>query len=673
MKHAVGLFVQIVVAFVLLASPAATQDLSIAAKGDVAIGTKGMATTAHPLASQAAIEMLQRGGNAVDAAVAAAFAIGVVEPDGSGLGGGGGMLVYLASERKPVYVNFYVQASARVNEISYNPQTDSRSAKAILVPGTVAGLTLALKQFGTLSLAVVMAPAIRYAEEGFPIDQTLSQIILDNVDFLQKYESTASLYLKDGFPLMEGDTLRQPELAQTLKAIAQQGSDGFYKGPIAQALASAVQQQGGMLTAEDLAAYQPVVSEPVSGTYRGYDIISASAPQSGVTIIQALNMLEREDLAALGHYSSSADALHIMAEVMRRAYADRTAFLDDPRFGSIPIRGMTSKAFAEVRYNDINRAMAEPKEYRKTKAGNPSPFETAAPARTPRSVPGTEERMEIDDEDHEGTGRMTRKSDDLFDRWGAKKKTPVKKEAATKKESETKKEKGVEEEGPEIEQEASLVRDDERPRTYASDAKPLRRTKRTAAETPETSKEGGHTTHLSVIDNAGNVVTLTQTLGTFFGSGLTAEGVLLNCGMSNFSTSLAINSIGPNRQPRSSIAPTIVMKDGKPFLSVGSPGAARIQATIIELIVNVIDYGMDAGEANKAARFFCQKNDDYLHLESRISTDVQDGLRKKGHALRVYGDYDLFFGGAQLILVDPKTGKLFGSADPRRGGVAIGY
>jgi len=667
MKHAVRSLIGIVVALILLARPSVSQDLSIAGKGDVAVGTRGMATTAHPLASQAAIEMLQRGGNAVDAAVAAAFTIGVVEPDGSGIGGGGGMLLYLASEKKSVYINYYVQASARVNEIGYNPRTDSRSAKAALVPGTVAGLTLALKQYGTLPMEVVMEPAIRYAEQGFPIDQTLSQIILDNVDFLQKYETTASLYLRDGFPLMEGDTLRQPELARTLKAVAELGRDGFYKGSIAQAIASAVQQHGGMLTPEDLASYQAIVSEPVRGTYRGYDVISASAPQSGVTIIQGLNMLEREDLASLGHYATSADALHVMAETMRRVYADRTAFLDDPRFGSIPIRGLTSKAYAEVRYNDINRAMADPKEYRKTKAGNPTPFESAAPARTARTAIGAEERFEIDDEDHEGTGRMTRKTDELFDRWGAKKKVPVKKE------TETKKEKPIQEEGPEIEQEAALIQEPARRHAYASDASPVRRYVRLQESSSEASMEGGHTTHLSVIDNNGNVVTLTQTLGTFFGSGLTVEGVLLNCGMSNFSTTLAINSIGPNRQPRSSIAPTIVMKDDKPFLSVGSPGAARIQSTIIELIVNVIDYGMDAGEANKAARFFCQKNDEYLHLESRISTDVQDGLRKKGHALRVYGDYDLFFGGAQLILVDPKTGKLFGSADPRRGGVAIGY
>jgi gamma-glutamyltranspeptidase/glutathione hydrolase len=183
----------------------------------------------------------------------------------------------------------------------------------------------------------------------------------------------------------------------------------------------------------------------------------------------------------------------------------------------------------------------------------------------------------------------------------------------------------------------------------------------------------GHTTHLGIMDGEGNVVSLTQTMGTFFGSGLTVAGVLMNNAMSNFASTVARNAIEPGKQPRSSISPTIVLKEGTPLLSVGSPGATRIIATVIELIVNVVDYGMTAHDANDAPRFLCQKADDYLHLESRISQQVQDELVRRGHTLRVYGAYDLFFGGAQLVLRDPVTGDLQGSADPRRGGVAIGY
>ena len=190
----------------------------------------------------------------------------------------------------------------------------------------------------------------------------------------------------------------------------------------------------------------------------------------------------------------------------------------------------------------------------------------------------------------------------------------------------------------------------------------------------ETSEgEGGHTTHLTVMDEAGNAVSLTQTLGTFFGSGLTVEGVLLNCGMTNFSTRSQVNLPAGGKQPRSSIAPTIILKDGKVFATVGSPGATRIVAVVLELLVNLIDFSMNAVDANDAPRFLCQKNDEVLSLEGRFSAEVQDDLRRRGHTLQVYGDYDLFFGGAQIIVVDQATGTLHGSADPRRGGVAAGY
>ena len=199
-------------------------------QGPSAEGRKGMVAAAHPLAAQAALDVLREGGNAVDAAVTAAFVIGVVEPDGSGLGGGGGMVIHLQNEGTSHYINYYVQASERIGELEFSRPEDNRSAKAILVPGTVAGLTLALERFGTLPLSRVVEPAIRLAEEGFAIDQTLGMIILDNVPLLQKYESTASLYLPDGFPLAEGDTLRQPDLGRTLRAIAREGRKGFYEG-----------------------------------------------------------------------------------------------------------------------------------------------------------------------------------------------------------------------------------------------------------------------------------------------------------------------------------------------------------------------------------------------------------------------------------------------------------
>ena len=534
-----------------------------------------MVATAHPLASNAALEILKMGGNAVDAAVTAAFVIGVVEPDGSGLGGGGGMVIYLSDQKEPVYINYYQQASSEADNLEYNNKTDNRTVKSILIPGTVAGLLTALKNYGTLPLATVIAPAIKYAEEGFIIDGTLAGIILDHIEILQKHPTTASIYLRDGFPLMEGDILIQKDLAKTLRIISEKGMDGFYSGDVTEQIVNGIRSGGGILTLDDFKNYKAQILEPIIGTYRGYKIYTAREPQSGASLIEALNILENEDLKKLGQYSENSDVLNFIAETLRRIYADRTAFIEDSRFGYIPIDGLTSKEYAHTRYEDVLKELSEPKDYRKTKPGQPENF----------SIP-------IDSSVHENEKVLE------FD--------------------------------------------------------------------------GGHTTHLSVIDKDGNMVSLSQTLGTFFGSGYTAAGVLLNNGMMNFSSS-SVNHREPNKQPRSSISPTIILKDGKPFMAVGSPGASRVIAVVVEVIVNVIDYGMSPEEANFSPRFFCQKFDDYLYLENRIPETVVEELKEEGHNVQVLGDFDLFFGGVQLITVDPETGIYYGSADPRRGGSAIGY
>jgi len=629
--------------------------------GKAAVSKEAMATTANPLATQAAIDMLKKGGNAVDAAVAAAFAIGVVEPDGSGLGGGGGMVIYLAKEHKSVYINYYQRASANILSLNYVPQSDSRSAKAILVPGTVAGLTTALEKYGTLPLATVLEPAIRYARDGYPIDETLAKIMLDNSDFLQKYPSTGSVYLHDGFPLMQGDTLRQMELSHTLETIAAKGRAGFYEGDVAQTIVNDVTSNGGMLTMDDMKNYQAVVTEPLHGTYRGYDILTANVPQSGVSILEGLNILENADLGKMGHFSTSVETMHLMAEAIRRVYADRSAFLDDPKFESVPVQGLLSKAYARIRYKDIDPSSVQPPDYRKTKAGNPFNF-----SNNPGSVPGVQQSGDIDsmwdDVDEERAGSNLRENDDVFNRWGGrKKKTVIAKPLA---DSTSLKAVPPEDTSKKVEQ--------EKPEVLLMDQGTIVQPKTMAKWVDMDAGEGGHTTHLSVMDKDGNAVSLTQTLGTFFGSGFTTEGVVMNCGMANFSITTAANSVKPNKQPRSSISPTIILKNGKPYLTVGSPGATRIVSTVIELIVNVIDFKMPVDEANKAPRFLCQKNDDFLSLESRISPEVQEGLKKKGHQLKLFGEYDLFFGGAQMILYDQDTQTFYGSADPRRGGVAIG-
>jgi gamma-glutamyltranspeptidase / glutathione hydrolase len=581
------------------------QQYSVGARGKEAVGTKAMVATAHPLATKAGIEMFQKGGNAVDAAVAAAFAIGVVEPDGSGLGGGGGMLIRL-KDGHTIYINYYGQSSSKVLEAGFVYGKDNQTAKAILIPGTVAGLTTALHKFGTLPLPVVMAPAIRYAENGFPIDETLSKIILDNTNLIQNHAATASVYLHDGFPRAEGDTIRQPELATTMKAIARQDQSGFYTGPVAKSLVDEVLRCGGIMTLDDLSKFQPTITAPLKGNYRGYTIYTAPPPHSGVTILEALNVLENADLRHLGYYASSAESFHLLAETMRRAYADRTSFLADPRFEKVPVQGLISREFARSRFNDISMTAVIPADYRKTTSGMPAQF------------------------DHSDGERP------VIDGSGSKKSPPV------------------------IDTVKKNTRTDSPDTSHLTDQEILME------------PVGGHTTQISVMDGEGNMVSLTQTLGTFFGSGVTAAGVLLNNGMSNFASTARVNTVQPNKQPRSSIAPSIIMKDERPFMVVGSPGAARIPATVTTLIVNAIDYGLDVEKIDSAPRFLCQKSDQFLSLESRFSTEAQEGMKKKGHQLLLFGEFDLFFGGAQIILVDP-SGTLHGCADPRRGGAAMGY
>ena len=550
----------------LLALPVPARAAGAAAR--TATGRKAMVATANPLATAVALDVLKRGGNAVDAAVAAAFAVGVVEPDASGLGGGGGMLIRKAGG-EAVYVNYYGAAPAGVAGMTYDPAADAKSAKAVLVPGAVAGLARALKDHGTFPLAAVVAPSIRLAEEGFVVDETLSGILLENFPIVSGNEASAAVYLREGLPLQEGEVLKQPRLAETLRAVARGGPRAFYEGPVAQAIVDGVRAAGGVLSLEDLRRYEPTVTKPVSTTYRGFEVISAPPPHSGATVLEALNVLENADLKKLGPPAASADTFHLVAEAMRRAYADRAAHLADPRFEEVPVAALLSKPYARTRFETIDPARVVPEDYRKTPAGDPSAFSPADAAR-----------------------------------------------------------------------ESSVV---------------------------------GHTTQISVVDRHGNAVSITQTLGTFFGSGVTAAGVLLNCGVSNFAFSSRRNRLEPGKQPRSSISPTIVAKDGKAVLVLGSPGAIRIVATVLTLLVNLLDFGMTADEANRAPRFLCQKNDSVLPLEGRFPPALRDELTRRGHRLQLYGDFDLFFGGAQVIRVDRARKVVEGSADPRRGGTAAGY
>ncbi|MEN8119572.1 MAG: gamma-glutamyltransferase [Bacteroidota bacterium] len=545
-------------------------------------GSNGMAASAHPLASQAAIDMLQKGGNAVDAAVAAAFAIGVVEPDGSGIGGGGSMVIYLKDKKKSFYINYYAKSPGNA-PVNFNSKKQRHTAESICVPGTVAGLTLAHKKFGSLPLSTILEPAIHYAEKGFKIDATLASLILDRAEAIMSDSVTVSVFMDDGFPKMEGDLLVQKDLAKTLKEISKKGAKGFYKGKVAESIAEEIQKRGGYLSLNDLKRYKATISSPMHGSYRGYEVLSSGIPQSGISLVEGLNILENVDLKKMGHYSENSKTLHIMAETFRKIYTDRNYFMADPEFFKVPVNGLTSKAYAKERFNAINQLKPEPKRYRDTEKGMPYKYENIE-----------------------------------------------KKKSGSKKHSGSDETKDVE--------------------------------------------DKGSTTHLNVVDKDGNAVSLTQTLGTFFGSAQTINGVLFNCAMTNFSSlKKSPNKIENNKFPRSTITPTIILKDNKPYLVIGSPGGSRIISTVLQVIVNVLDYEMNVEEANRAPRFYTQRFVDYLHLESGIDKKVIEELKEMGHPVRVYQGADLFFGGVQMILIDQKTGKYYGSADIRRGGKAIGY
>ncbi|MBP1715483.1 MAG: gamma-glutamyltranspeptidase, partial [Deltaproteobacteria bacterium] len=295
-------------------------------------GKTGMVATAHPLASLIGEEVLKKGGNAVDAAVAAAFGLGVAEPNASGLGGGGFILIYRAKTKDLVAIDYREVAPLKATPDMYKLTADGKvidneitvGHKAVAVPGTLAGLTLALKKYGTMSLKDVMAPAIQIAEDGYLVSMTLNGMMKDNFEKLSKFPAAAKVYLKDGLPYEPGDRIRLTDLAKTYRLIAAKGPDVFYKGEIAEAIEKEMKASGkGLITREDLAGYQPVMRTPVSGSYRGYEIISMAPPSSGGThIIQLLNILEGYDIAGLGYNTTA--SLHVMAEAMKRVFADRS-------------------------------------------------------------------------------------------------------------------------------------------------------------------------------------------------------------------------------------------------------------------------------------------------------------------------------------------------------------
>lgn len=531
-------------------------------------GDNGMVAAASPLAAQVGVDILKAGGNAVDAAVATAFAIGVVEPNASGLGGEGFIVIYMPETDKAVSIDYRSSAPNASVEDLVDQAMPSTSWKSVATPGTVAGLSAALEKYGTMSLAEVLAPSIKLAEEGFVVTETLAGIINDNYQKILKDPAMIDVYLDDMLPPEPGFVLKNPDLAKVMRLIAEHGPDVFYTGEVAQMIVDGVQANGGYLTMEDMADYRAILRWPVRGTYRGYDLISAPPPVGGATVISALQIMESFDIPSMGY--PSAESIHVTSEAIKRAYADNGVYIGDPDFDYVPLYEMLSKDYARQRASEIDM------------------------------------------------GKMTPK-DNIF------------------------------------------------PGVFGA---------ANVASTGTESYESPSTTHISVVDKDRNMVALTQTISAFFGAGVMPEGtgIVLNNEMGNFRRiGMGVNSLEAGKRMRTVIAPTIVLKDGAPFLTIGTPGAGRIVSTVTILISAIIDHNMNLQEAIEAPRFYVRDTTENFEFEPRISSEVMDVLAKLGYPVVERGEYDLYFGGAQGVLVDPVTGELVGGADPRRDGAAIGY
>jgi len=571
--HSGRLSVVAAMTFLFVIGPAFGQAILEGERFHPVTAKQGMVATSHTLATEVALEVLKNGGNAVDAAVTAGFALAVTQPRSGNIGGGGFMLISKGDGSEPEAIDYREKAPAAATETMFQDESGNvvrdRSRFTHLaagVPGTVAGLALALERHGTISLKQALAPAITLAREGFIVPLRFTEGLEQARDRLERWPATrTTFYKEDGRAWQPGERFRQPELADTLQRIADNGVKGFYEGKTATLITEEMARHGGLITREDLINYRPAIRSPVHGTYRGYDIYSMSPPSSGGThIVQILNILEGFPMAQFGH--NSADAIHHMAEAMKLAYADRSKYLGDTDFVDVPLTGLTSKGYAEELRKSIDPDKARP-------ADDINPGQPAA--------------------------------------W----------------------------------------------------------------ESPET-------THFSVVDKWGNAVSNTYTINFSYGSGITVKGAgfLLNNEMDDFSAKPGVpnaygliggeaNKVEPGKRMLSSMSPTIVRKDGQNVLVTGSPGGSRIITTTLQVILNVIDHGMNIQTAVSAPRMHHQWLPDEIRVEQGISPDSIHLLEERGHTI-VHGSA---MGAIQSIMVS-EDGVLHGGADPRRStSSAMGY
>jgi len=545
-----------------------------------------MVASVHALASAAGLEAMRQGGNAVDAAVATGFALAVVHPQAGNIGGGGFMLLR-RDDGTARFIDFRETAPAAASRDMYLdpsgnviPGASTLGYRAVAVPGSVAGLVFAQSKYGKLPLPKVMAAAIQLAREGFVLAAEDARDFRDGG--LTQFPESRRIFQRDGNLYHAGDLFRQPELARTLERIAQNPLD-FYRGGIAKELASWVHEHGGLISEQDLSSYKVQEREPVRGTYRGYDIISAPPPSSGgITLIELLNILEGYNLAKLG--AGSAEAIHLTTEAYRRAFFDRAELLaGDPDFARVPVAQLIDKRYAAAWRESLNP-------------------------------------------DHATQSTALQRPTGVLDK---------------------------------LDQVAAV--------------------------------EPTHTTHYSVIDGDGNAVAVTTTLNDTLGAHVVAGplGFLLNDEMDDFTSKPGSpnmfgllqsdgNAIGPGKRPLSAMAPTIVLDHGKLFMVVGSRGGPRIITSVANVLLGVIDYGLNIQQAVDAPRFHHQWMPDALRVEENgFSPDTLKLLKAMGHNVERgvidAGQHSPYWSEVECVAIDQRTGDRLGASDYRGNGKAVGY
>lgn len=523
-------------------------------------GRVGVVTSLHPLSSMAGMRMLLQGGNAFDAAVATAVATTVVDPKNSSIGGQGFATIYIAKKKNVRVLNFFGPSPRAATIEAVKGRDYTHGYLSPVLPSCLAGYAELHGRYGRLPWKDVLQPAIELAEQGFAVTEEFSEVLRVKREFMD-FPATQRVFFRDGNPPQVGEIFRQPDLARTLRQVADQGAQVFYQGDIARRIGEFFQQHGGLITAADLAEYQPQWVEPLHTNYRGYDIYTPPPNGSGVAVLLQLNILAGFDVAALGH--NSPDYLNLIAEVQRLGISDRNRYVADPEVISVPVEQLLSSSYAAERRQLITLGRVMPE------------------------VP-TPELEEI--------------------------------------------------------------------------------------------TQRNNTTHLSVADAEGNLVSLTQTLGAWFGSGVVAAdtGVLFSNQMRHLHTiPESPSKLGPGRRPRSNQSPVIVLRDGEPVLALGTPGTEGIWQRLVQVLVNMIDFKMDVQQAVTAPRMLhggptrvALNPPPHVKLEDRMPPGIASALRTRGYRVDLIPDDE---GSVNGVWRDPETGLLYGGADPRRWGHEPGW